>query len=123
MLLDSYAWIEFFQGSEKGEKVGKILETTKCFTSIVSISEIVEWCLRNSRDPNERINRITRLSKILNLDETIVVLAGKINFKHKKFIKDWGMIDSLVYTTTRIYSLKVLTGDEHFKNLEGVEML
>ena len=28
MLLDSYAWIEFFKGSEKGEKVWNVLKAT-----------------------------------------------------------------------------------------------
>lgn len=123
MLLDSYAWIEFFQGSEKGEKVGHFLESIKCFTSIVTLSEVMEWCLKNNRDHRDRIERIKKFSKILNLNEEIVELAGKINFYNKKKVKGWGMLDSLIYASARLYNLKVLTGDKHFIELEGVEML
>ncbi|MAH47806.1 hypothetical protein CMI37_18435 [Candidatus Pacearchaeota archaeon] len=123
MLLDSYAWIEFFQGSERGEKVWNILNSIECCTSIVSISEIIEWCLRNNIDYKDRISRIKKMSKILSLDEQIVLLAGRINFYNKKKIKNWGMLDSLIYATARLYGLKVLTGDKHFFGLEDVEML
>ena len=123
MLLDSYAWVEFFEGSEKGKKVAEILKKNKCFTSIVSISEIINWTLKNNEDFEDRVKRIESLSKILNLNRDIVITAGKINFQHKKLIKNWGMLDSLIYSTALYYNLNVLTGDNHFKNLENVEML
>lgn len=123
ILLDSYAWIEFFIGSEQGKKVQKILEYYACFTSIVSIAEIIDWCLRNNKDPTDRIRRIKELSRLINLNEVIVTSAGKINFENKKTIKDWGMLDSFIYATALLYNLKVLTGDTHFKGLVNVEML
>ena len=107
----------------KSKKVERVIGGSECFTSIVSIAEIVEWCLRNNRDYEDRIERIKALSKILNLNNEITKLAGKINFKHKKIIKDWGMMDSLIYATAKLYGLKVLTGDEHFRNLENAVML
>jgi len=62
-------------------------------------------------------------SDVLDLDEEIAILAGKINFENKKKIKNWGMLDSFIYSTARLYGLKTLTGDKHFKDLEEVEML
>ena len=126
MLFDSYAWVEFFQKSEEGVRVKEILEdlgSVGCFTSIVSLSEITEWCLKNNRDFDKRIEIIMKLSTILNLNEEIVKLAGKINFENKRKINNWGMLDSLIYATASIYGLKVLTGDEHFRDLDNVEML
>ena len=123
MLLDSYAWIEFLLGSEEGEKVKEVIQKEKCFTSIVSIAEINEWCLKNNLEIDFFVETIKKLSEIINLNEEIVRLAGKINFYNKKKIKGWGMLDSLIYTTARLYNLKVLTGDKHFKELEGVELL
>lgn len=123
MLLDTYAWVEFFLGTEKGEKVEKFLEKEECFSSIISIAETSEWCLKNRFRADFFIERIKRLSKVLKLNEDIVKFAGKINFENKKTIKNWGMIDSLIYATARIYGLKFLTGDKHFEDLMGVEML
>lgn len=123
MLLDSYSWIEFFLGSEKGKKVEQIIEENECFTSIVSIAEIIEWCYKNNKDCNYRINIIKQYSKILDLNEEIVLLAGKINFENKKKIANWGMLDSLIYASALLYDLIVLTGDRHFSGLKNAEML
>ncbi len=123
MLLDSYSWIEFFKGSEKGKKVEEFLEELECFTCIVSISEITAWALKNGFEPNPFISKIKGLSQIMNLNEEIVKNAGKINFEKKKEMRDFGMIDSVIYSTALYYGLKVLTGDEHFEGLDNVEML
>ena len=112
MLIDSYSWIEFFHGTEKGEKVKEIIEEKECSTSIVSVSEITEWCLKNSIEPDSFMSIIKEYSNIMNLNDEIVIFAGKINFENKKKIPNWGMID-----------LKVLTGDKHFSGLKNAEML
>lgn len=122
MLLDIYAWIEYFLGSEKGKKVEEFLRE-ECSTSIVSLAEMSEWCFKNNKNFKERLEIIKRFSKILALNEIVVFAAGKINFEHKKIIRNWGMVDSLVYATAKFYDIKILTGDKHFQNLENVIML
>ena len=123
MILDSYAWIEFFQGSDKGIKVGQILKNKKCFTSIVTLSEVTNWALKNNLDHIYYIKSIEKYSQIIPLTNKISVLAGKVNFYNKKTIKNWGMLDSFIYSTALIYNLNVLIGDNHFKSLKNVEML
>jgi|SRR3989344_2032150 len=123
MLLDSYAWIELFLGTEKGKKVKELLEKGKHYISIVSIAEITEWSLKNKIETKNLIDVIKKISEVINLNEEIVELAGKINFERKKIIKDWGMLDSLIYATALLYNLKILTGDKHFEKLNNVEML
>jgi len=111
MIFDSYAWIELFQGSHKGKKVKQILKTRKCFTSIVTLSEITNWALKNNLNHIYYIKSIEKQSQIVPLTNRISVLAGKINFEHKRKIKDWGMLDSFIYSTALIYGLNVLTGE------------
>ena len=124
MLLDTYAWIELFIGSAKGRKVEEtIRKGTKIYTSILTLAEIIPWCFRNQKNPDTIIKIIRDYSEILDLNEEIVRIAGKMNFEIKKNIKDFGMIDSLIYATAQIYSLKLLTGDKHFRNLDDVIML
>ena len=79
--------------------------------------------MRNNFLPKKFIETMHSYSKILKIIEHISELAGKINFEHKKTIKNWGMLDSFIYASARIYGLKTLTGDPHFKDLEDVEML
>lgn len=123
MLLDTYAWIEFFLGSEKGKKVREIIESSKCFTSIISLAEISEWCMKNNRDIEERFSIVKKNSVILDIDEDIAKLSGIMNFHNKKKVKNIGMMDSIVLATGAIYELKIVTGDEHFKKFENVIML
>ena len=124
MLLDTYAWIEFFIGSEEGKRVEEMIKSgNKIYTCILSLAEIVSWCLRNGENVEEKITVVKSYSDILDLNETITETGGRINFATRKTVKDFGMIDSLIYATAQTYGLKLLTGDEHFKNLEDVVML
>ena len=123
MLIDTYAWIELFQESEEGMEVKKVLSEQNNYTSIVSISEIVVWALKNNIDPEKYIDFVRELSGILEVTDAISILAGRLNFEIRKNIGDFGMIDSIIYATAKFYNLQVLTGDKHFQGLDGVIML
>jgi len=125
MILDSFAWIEFFNGTEKGRKVANFLLKEKCYTCLVSISEIIEWSFKNHFENKieKHMFYIKNLSTIVDFNEDIVMLAGKLNYKRKKNVKDWGMLDSFILSTAVLNNLKILTGDEHFKDLPDVIML
>jgi predicted nucleic acid-binding protein len=47
-LLDTYAWIEFFKASAKGERVAKLLENkkNKIVVCDVVFAEIFGWAIR-----------------------------------------------------------------------------
>ena len=124
MLFDTYAWIGLFTGSDEGRKVGELIKSeAKIYTSILSLAEIAVWCLRNQRNVEERLDIVKKYSEILDLNEKIAETGGRINFETRKTVKDFGMMDALIYSSARIYGLKLVTGDEHFKNLEDVMML
>lgn len=124
MILDTSAWVEFIEGTEKGKVVRSILEREESFTSIVTFSEIAQWCLRTGReDAAATVNEIKRISRILPLTETISTGAGKLNYERKKEGKKWGMIDSMIVATAQIYGLKILTKDYAFRDLAEVQVL
>ena len=125
MLLDSSAWIEFFEGVGKYKRVAEVLKSEENHTCIVTVAEVVNWCLRNNLESKimEYIEGIAKGSKILNLTVEITAAAGRLNFERKKFEKNWGMLDSLILSTALFYNLRVLTKDPQFKDLPDVEML
>ena len=123
MLIDTYAWIEFFRGTESGMEAREVLRAERSFTSVVSIAEIAEWCLKNNLRLQEYVRAVTKGSVILRLDEQTASIAGTINHERKKTIRGWGMGDSLILATAVSYDLKILTGDSHFKDLPNVRML
>ena len=99
MLLDTSAWIEFFEGTNKGARVRDVLNQNKCYTSIVSLAEVTNWSLKEKRDAMFFIDTIGKLSSVINMDNSIVVLAGGLNFERKKKNKKWGMLDSFILAT------------------------
>ena len=125
VLFDTSAWIEFFDGTDKSKLVEETIKTKEIFTSEITYAEIVTWCLRNKLEHKIRdyVEGIKKGSKILELNETIIISAGKLNYERKKVVKNWGMIDSLILSTALFYDLKILTKDSHFKGLENVEIL
>jgi predicted nucleic acid-binding protein len=125
MLLDTYAWVEFFIGSKAGKKVLKAIQENRCFTSILSLAEIVDWCFKNDlkEKAKQYIEIVEKASTILNITKEIAILAGEMNQEREKKVKGWGMIDSIILATATFYNLKILTGNSHFKDLENVEIL
>lgn len=123
MLLDTSAWIEFFEGTGKGERVKDVLNQNKCYTSIVSLAEITNWSLKYNKDTKFLVDTIEKLSSIINMDKSIVVLAGQLNFERKKKNKKWGMLDSFVLATGMIYNLKILAKDPDYKDVNDIELL
>ena len=63
---------------------------------------------------------IVSKSEIIDLNNDIALAAGEINFENKKKIKNWGMSDAIILATARMFNAKVVTGDEHFRNLNAV---
>lgn len=123
MLLDSSAWVEFFEGSRKGEKIREIIKEAQCFTSIVSIAELVKWCIKNNLDKDYYIKSIEENSLVLNLKKEIVIKAGMINARHKKIAKKFSMLDSIIYATAISYSLPLITTDNDFSMLDNVKII
>ena len=123
MLLDSSAWIEIFEGSSNGKKIEQIAENEDIYTSMVSISEITNWCRKNNLDENYYIGVIEENSGILSFTKESLILAGIINFERKKIVKNWGMLDSMIYAIAKLNSIIVLTTDHHFLGLEYAEVI
>ena len=111
-LLDSFAWIEYFIGSERGVKVRNYVEgNTPLYTPSICLTEIKSRYLRDGKDPTQRIAFITERSFILPLDKDTALSAAEIKQKYKLHT-----IDAIIYAT-------LITGDQHFKDLPNVEMI
>ena len=122
-VIDSYAWVEYFRGSEEGEIAKEHIEGKNCATASITIAELSEKYKRENKDFEEDMNFIIARTKVSNLNTEIALKAGEINFDNKKKIKNWGMSDSIILATANLLNAKVVTGDEHFRELEGVVML
>ena len=123
LLLDASAWIEYFNGSDKGNHVKSVLEKEDCCTCITTLAEIVNWASRENKESKPLIDTIYGLSSIIKVNEDIAVLAGRLNFERKKVNTKWGMLDSFFLATGELYGLRILTKDSDFGDLGTVEIL
>ena len=124
MILDTSAWVELIEGTERGRVARSILEREESFTSLATIAELAQWCLRSGReDVAPTVEDVKRSSRILPLTETISIVAGKLNHERKKGGKKWGMIDSIILATAQVYGLRILTKDYAFRDLPDARIL
>lgn len=121
VLVDSWSWIEYLNGTLPGEKVRELIENSreKVIVSTVNIAEVYKAFLRDFPYPdNERLAEsskaaIIQRSYVYDVDEEIAVESAKINHKMKL-----GLGDSIMYATALREGAKVLTGDPHFKGIK-----
>ncbi|MGD0996440.1 MAG: PIN domain-containing protein [Candidatus Bathyarchaeia archaeon] len=126
-VIDAYAWIEYFRASEYGELAKKYIESPDSITPTIVISEISRKLQKEielgNETPDGRLKRlefISATSQVTELDFELAVTAGKTDCEMKKKAKDWRLADSIVLCTARSVKGKVVTGDEHFRDLEEV---
>ena len=118
-MLDSFAWIEYLSGSEKGGKVKKHIDGAEpLYTPSICLTEVKTRYLRDERDPNESLNFIIERSFVVPLDQKIALLAADLKQRHGLHT-----VDAIVYASGQLRNMPVVTGDQHFKNLPNVEMI
>jgi len=126
VLVDSWAWIEYFEGSVAGEKVKELIENSqdKVIISVVNIAEVYNSFLRVYSHPDNELyaeasrKAMKQRSYVYEVDEEIAVDSARI--KHEK---KWGLGDSIIYATAKREGAEVLTGDPHFRGLKDVIFL
>lgn len=124
-IIDSYAWVEYFNGSKKVEILKKLFleEKNKFFTVECCLAEIRGWAIKNNQDFDNLLTIIRTNSEILNLSENDWILAGKERAEQRVKQKDFGLIDSTLLIKQQELNCKIITGDLHFKDLKNIIFL
>jgi len=124
-VIDAYAWIEYFKASRSGENARKYIEGKDAATPTIVVAEVsrklqgeINLGNETSEGRLKRLEFIRATSQIVGLDFETAVEAGKTNLVLRREAKGWGLADSIIFCTARNAKAKVITGDEHFRNLE-----
>lgn len=126
LLVDTYAWIEFFLGSPKGAKVGQLLEEAEeVYTPTIVLAELSRKYLRDKmleKDVRHRLGVIQATSDTLDISVDTALAGAKAYFEmadtaRRKRRSSPGLSDGLVLGATRLAGAKVVTGDLHFQDL------
>jgi len=125
-VIDSYAWIEYFMGTEAGARIRVLIENSEeKITPTICLAEIYSKALKveNRELAEARRIFIKERSVIAPLDEAAAIESAETQNKLKKEIPGWGLADSIVYSTATLKKAVVVTGDEHFKKLKNVSFI
>jgi predicted nucleic acid-binding protein len=120
ILIDSFAWLEILKGTERGRHALEVIRSReKRFTSVLNLYELryrIEQ-LRDAPTAMEFLAAIQAECGIMPVDETIALAAGEVKIRHPAL----GAVDCILLATATVHHLQPVTGDQHFKGMEGVE--
>jgi len=122
-VIDSYAWLEYFMGTQAGATAKTIIENSEeKITPTICLAEVYGKTLKvEGQELAERQRAFIKEKSVLAfLDELTAVEAAKVQVRLKKEIDGWGLADSVVYATAIVKKADVVTGDRHFGELEHV---
>ena len=123
LVIDAYAWIEYFEGSEIGKKVKELLEKNDCFTVVITLAETVSKLTRKGFEAMSAVDVILGHTTILPIGEEVSIEAGKFHAEQRKKKPQFGLSDAYIYCCAKKLGAKIVTNDHHFKDFKDVIML
>lgn len=121
VLIDSWAWIEYLQGSKAGARAREFIDgESAAIISPVNIAEVWRWVLLRRTSPEAEATRrlMVRRCAVVDFTQSLGVEAAKL--RHTLGL---GLGDAIVYATTRAANAKLVTGDPDFETFTDVEFI
>ncbi len=124
LVLDSFAWIEYFRDSRLGREVDRKLRGSRCATPSIVLAELADKYTREGiPDLSRDLDFIEARTTVIPLDRGIAEEAGRLKTEMRESAPDVPLADGIVYATARRLGADVLTGDPHFRGRRGVVYL
>jgi predicted nucleic acid-binding protein len=123
-VIDSYAWIEYLEGSTEGARVRDLLQPpAEAYTPTPVVAEVTSKAVRRGRDASVAWLALRGSSIIVPLDGETARAAGSLHAQYRRKVSGFAMTDAVVLTLARKLDAKIVTGDPHFRGMRGVEFL
>ncbi|MBU1252340.1 MAG: PIN domain-containing protein [Nanoarchaeota archaeon] len=114
IVFDTYAWIEFFEGTKKGRIIEEHLEKDEILTPAIVLLELSYKADKEKWNFKEFLTFIKMNSDIVSFNDEFALSFGEFYNKMKKKIRDISFADVIILHTAKMHGAKVLTGDRHF---------
>lgn len=115
--LDTYALIEIIKGNQKYKKFLQ----EELSTSIFNLYELYYNLLRDFNEDTAKKYFLQFKQIIIHFEDSNIFQASKFKLKYKK--RRFSYADCLGYSISTQKSMKFLTGDKEFKDIENVEFV
>ena len=120
ILLDSSGWIEILTAGPLVQAFRRRLEAAEAV--VVPTIVLYEVYKFSRRESTERAANLAaaqlRRHTVVPLDDRLALEAADFSLEHRL-----PLADAIVYATARAYEATLVTGNEHFGGLPGVEYL
>ncbi len=118
-IFDTFAWVELFDGTEKGKKVLLLLEEDVVATSVIVLAELSDKCRRENWNIEPFLQYIRAKAMILPLSQEIAIKSGFYKTELRKICRNISLPDAIHYTTARENNAILVTGDSDFKDVKN----
>lgn len=119
-LLDTSVWIEYFEGSQIGEKVSKMLKNKEdeFYTIPIIISEVISKIKRKRGDVESAFRIIKINSELLEIRADTAKEAGIIHAREKDKNDNFSLADAIIIKIVQDNNIRLITKDNHFKKFK-----
>ncbi len=117
-VLDSSAWIEFFLGSEAGQRYRPIAaDSAALLVPALSLYEVHRYLSRTaSASQRDGSLNVMRQARIINLTDARAIAASEVAQTHKL-----AMADAIMYAIAQEFKATFWTQDVDYQGLPGVQ--
>lgn len=123
-VIDSFAWIEYFKGSDKGRQAASCIEGGNGVTPIIVVAELSAYYAREQISSWERdFEFIESQTALAELPVSVARIAGQTRQKMRKERPGFGLIDAIIYELALSLKATVVSGDPHFEGLPSTIFL
>lgn len=123
-LIDSSAWIEYLEGSSKGEKVNELLnDRNEIYVISLIISEVVSKVKRKDSDAEIAYSSIIKNAKLFDVTPKVSKEAGLLHAQMKKKNPNFSLADALILCSAQMLGTQLVTTDTHFKPFKETLLL
>jgi len=122
LLLDAFAWVEYFLGSDRGAKVQALVHRpgVDSLTLESNLAEVKGWCLRERLRFDDYHGVIRARSRVVPLSQNDWLRAIEIRHELRRNRPTFGLIDALLLAKREASKGTVVSGDPHFRGLPRV---
>ncbi|MEK6821409.1 MAG: PIN domain-containing protein [archaeon] len=116
-LIDSSAWVEYFDGTAAGEKVKQILEDplNSCYTCRIVVCEVTSQAARKNMPFEDYLIEMKTKSHDAREDVDDYYHTGIKHAELKKIIPRISYTDALLITLSEKRRMKIVSKDAHLK--------
>ena len=119
IVVDTSAWIEYFNGTEKGSRVRERIVSAGSFalTTGLIAAELASKLVREGKPAEEAITALRSITVLVPFNFPVAQETAKIYLQQRKVKPKFGIVDAHVVAAAKLNGAKVITCDNDFAGL------